>query len=117
MSATGSAYQEQRGGDPAGERRVTSLELFFDLVFVFAIAQVTALLTDDTTWTGLLRGSALLAALWWAWVCYSWLTNAVRAEDATPARLVILSAMAAMLVASLAVPGAFGDGGWLFGAA
>ena len=117
MSATGSAYQEQRGGDPAGERRVTSLELFFDLVFVFAIAQVTALLTDDTTWTGLLRGSALLAALWWAWVCYSWLTNAVRAEDATPARLVILSAMAAMLVASLAVPGAFGDDGLLFGAA
>ena len=116
MTTTGSAYEQQGSGDPA-EQRVTSLELFFDLVFVFAIAQVTGLLTDDTTWTGLLRGSALLAALWWAWVCYSWLTNAVRAEDATAARLVILSAMAAMLVASLAVPGAFGDDGVVFGAA
>jgi low temperature requirement protein LtrA len=60
---------------------------------------------------------ALLAALWWAWVCYSWLTNTVRAEDATPARLVVLSAMAAMLVASLAVPDAFGDAGVVFGIA
>ena len=117
MSATGSTYQEQRGGDPAEERRVTSLEQSGHLVFVFAIAQVTGLLTDDTTWMGLLRGSAILAALWWAWVCYSWLTNAVRTEDATAARLVILSAMAAMLVASLAVPGAFGDDGVVFGAA
>ena len=61
---------------------------------------------------------ALLAALWWAWVCYSWLTNnAVRAEEATPARLVVLAAMAAMLVASLAVPDAFGEAGILFGGA
>lgn len=62
------------------------------------------------------RGAAVLAALWWAWVCYSWLTNAVPAEDRTPARLVLFSAMAAMLVAGLAVPGAFGETGVLFGA-
>jgi low temperature requirement protein LtrA len=104
------------GGDPI-ERRVTPLELFFDLVFVFALTQVTAFLADHLTWGGMLRGVALLAALWWAWGGYSWLTNAVPAEEVIPARLVILAAMAAMLVASLAVPGAFGEDGVLFGAA
>ena len=108
-----------RGGarDPE-ERRVAPLELFFALVFVFAITQVTALLSDNLTWGGLAQGLALLAALWWAWVGYSWLTNnAVRAEEASPARLVVLVAMAAMLVASLAVPGAFGEAGLIFGGA
>jgi low temperature requirement protein LtrA len=106
-----------RTRDPE-ERRVAPLELFFDLVFVFAITQVTAFLSDNLTWGGLAQGMALLAALWWAWVGYSWLTNnAVRAEEATPARLVVLAAMAAMLVASLAVPGAFGGAGILFGGA
>ncbi|MDQ3910945.1 MAG: low temperature requirement protein A, partial [Actinomycetota bacterium] len=100
------------------ERRVTPLELFFDLVFVFAITQVTAFLSDNPTWGGLVQGLALLAALWWAWVGYSWLTNnAVRAEEATPARQVVLAAMAAMLVASLAVPDAFGEAGMIFGGA
>jgi low temperature requirement protein LtrA len=100
------------------ERRVAPLELFFDLVFVFAITQVTGFLSDHLTWGGSAQGMALLAALWWAWVCYSWLTNnAVRAEEATPARLVVIAAMAAVLVASLAVPGAFGEAGILFGGA
>ena len=116
VSAAGLADPRADGKD-AEERRVTPLELFFDLVFVFAITQVTGLLSEEPTPLGLLRGMALLAALWWAWVCYSWLTNTVRAEDATPARLVVLSAMAAMLVASLAVPDAFGDAGVVFGIA
>jgi low temperature requirement protein LtrA len=111
--------EPQRIGDRnPEERRVTPLELFFDLVFVFAITQVTGFLSDHPTWPGLVSGLALLAALWWAWVGYSWLTNnAVRAEEATPARLVVLAAMAAMLVASLAVPDAFGEAGVLFGGA
>ena len=117
MSAAGSE-PKQIGDWDLEERRVTPLELFFDLVFVFAITQVTGFLSDHPTWPGLARGLALLAALWWAWVCYSWLTNnAVRAEEATPARLVVLAAMAAMLVASLAVPDAFGGAGILFGGA
>ena len=99
------------------ERRVTPLELFFDLVFVFALTQVTGFLADHLTWTGVLQGAALLVVLWWAWGGYSWLTNAVPAEEVIPARLVILTAMAAMLVASLAVPGAFGEYGVLFGLA
>src|SRR5919106_3420625 len=97
------------------ERRVTPLELFFDLVFVFALTQVTGFLAEHLTWIGMLQGATLLVVLWWAWGGYSWLTNAVPAEEVISARLVILSAMAAMLVASLAVPDAFGEYGVLFG--
>ena len=114
MSTAGSAGTAAEGGDLA-EQRVTPLELFFDLVFVFALTQVTGFLADHLTWTGMLQGAALLAVLWWAWGAYSWLTNAVPAEEVISARLVILSAMAAMLVASLAVPDAFGEYGVLFG--
>jgi low temperature requirement protein LtrA len=99
------------------EERVTPLELFFDLVFVFALTQVTGFLADHLTWIGILQGAALLAALWTVWGGYSWLTNAVPAEEAISARLVIFCAMAAMFVASLAVPGAFGRYGVIFGSA
>src|ERR671916_2978759 len=116
MSTVGTARVATEGGD-SFEQRVTPLELFFDLVFVFALTQVTGFLTNHLTWGGMLQGAALLAALWWAWVGYSWLTNAVPAEEVIPARLVILTAMAAMLVASLAVPDAFGEYGVLFGLA
>src|SRR5438128_10060184 len=57
--------------------RVTPLELFFDLVFVFAFTQVTTVLSDDPTWSGLGHGLLILAALWWAWAAYAWLTNTV----------------------------------------
>ncbi|SFK83049.1 Low temperature requirement protein LtrA [Halogranum rubrum] len=99
------------------ERAVTPLELFFDLVFVFGFTQVSSYLTHHLTWGGLARGAALLAALWWAWVGYSWLTGTVRAEDDLFARVTILAAMAAMLVVALAVPEAFGDSAVLFGLA
>ena len=99
------------------EQRVTPLELFFDLVFVFALTQVTGFLSDHLTWIGMLQGGALLVVLWAAWGGYSWLTNAVPAEDVIPARLLIFLAMAAMFVASLAVPDAFGEYGVLFGSA
>jgi low temperature requirement protein LtrA len=98
------------------EQRVTPLELFFDLVFVFAITQVTSLMAGDTTWTGVLHGMLVLAALWWAWTAYAWLTNTVNSDEGL-VRTTILAAMAAMLVVSLAVPGAFGDDGVLFAGA
>jgi low temperature requirement protein LtrA len=104
------------GGD-SYEQRVTPLELFFDLVFVFALTQVTGFLADHSTWLGMLKATALLTVLWSSWASYSWLTNAVPAEDAIPARLVIFCAMAAMFVVSLAVPDAFGHYGVLFGSA
>jgi low temperature requirement protein LtrA len=65
----------------------------------------------------MLQAAALLTVLWSSWASYSWLTNAVPAEEVIPARLVIFAAMAAMFVASLAVPGAFGHYGVLFGSA
>jgi len=107
-STVDSAPADKEGGDPT-EQRVTPLELFFDLVFVFALTQVTGFLVDHLTWVGMIQGSALLAVLWWAWGGYAWLTNAVPAEEVIPARLVILTAMAAMLVAALAVPDDFGE--------
>src|SRR3954454_16956750 len=99
-----------------GEQRVTPLELFFDLVFVFAITQVTGFLAHEPTWPQFARAVLLVAALWWAWVAYSWLTNTLR-SDGGLARVTVFVAMAAMLIASLAVPGAFGENDVLFAVA
>ena len=96
---------------------VTPLELFFDLVFVFAITQVTTLLADDLTWWGMLRGFAVLIVVWWAWGGYAWLTNTINIDDDVASRLVLLVAMAVMLVVGLATPGAFGEYAVLFGVA
>src|SRR6266542_3104138 len=94
-----------------GDERVTPLELFFDLVFVFAITQVTGFLAANDTGEGLLRGGLLLAALWWAWAAYAWLTNTLDPEEGA-VRLAVFAAIAAMLIVSLATPNAFGtDGG------
>jgi low temperature requirement protein LtrA len=98
------------------ERPVAPLELFLDLVFVFGFTQVTTLLSEDPTWTGLGHALLILAVLWWAWASYAWLTNNVDADEGTNLA-VILAATAAMFVAALAVPEAFGDHGVLFGTA
>jgi low temperature requirement protein LtrA len=98
------------------EHRVTPLELFFDLVFVFAFTQVTTLLSEDATWDGLGRAALVLAALWSAWASYAWLTNAVDPEEG-PMGAAMLVAMAAMFIAALAVPDAFGRHGVVFGVA
>jgi low temperature requirement protein LtrA len=96
--------------------RVTPLELFFDLVFVLAITQCTALMAEDTTWQGLGKGILVLGVLWWSWVGYSWFTSVVDPEEGA-VRLVIFAAMAALLVAALCVPDAFGETALLFGCA
>ena len=83
---------------------VTPLELFFDLVFVLALTQCTALMADDPTWEGVARGLLILGVLWWSWVGYSWLTSVVDPEEGV-VRLAIFGAMAALLVAALCVPG------------
>jgi low temperature requirement protein LtrA len=98
------------------EQRTTPLELFFDMVFVFAITQVTGFITHDPTWLRLVEGMAILATLWFAWVSYAWLENTA-ASDEGPIRVVMLLAMGAMFAVSLAVPGAFGDDGLAFGLA
>jgi low temperature requirement protein LtrA len=95
------------------EERVTPLELFFDLVFVLALTQCTALMADEPTWTGVGRGLVVLGVLWWAWVGYAWLTSVIDPEEGG-VRLAMFAAMAALLVAALAVPGAFGAEGLTF---
>jgi low temperature requirement protein LtrA len=108
--------EAERDFERGDEHQVTPLELFFDLVFVFGFTQVTGLLVDDPTWGGLFRGMLVLAALWWAWGVYSWLTSATDVDEGG-VRLVMLAAMVAMFGAALAVPGAFGDDAVLFGIA
>jgi low temperature requirement protein LtrA len=98
------------------EHPVTPLELFFDLVFVFGFTQVTTVLSDNPTWSGLGHGLLILAALWWAWAAYAWLTNTVD-PGVGAVWGAVLVAMGAMFVAALAVPDAFGDHGVLFGVA
>jgi low temperature requirement protein LtrA len=98
------------------EQRVTPLELFFDLVVVFAITQVTSFLARSPTWGGLLRGLLLLGTLWWAWSAYAWLTNTLDPEEGA-VRLAVLAAVASMLIVSLAAPGAFSSDGVTFGVA
>jgi low temperature requirement protein LtrA len=95
------------------EERVTPLELFFDLVFVLAITQCTALMSHHPTWEGLAQGVLVLGMLWWSWVGYAWLTSVVDPEE-DAVRLVIFVAMAALLVISLCIPRAFGSLGLLF---
>lgn len=82
------------------------LELFFDLVFVLAITQCTALMSQDPSWAGLAQGLLVLGVLWWTWVGYAWLTSVIDPEEG-PVRLVIFAAMATMLIVALCVPEAF----------
>ena len=98
------------------EENVKPLELFFDLVFVLALTQCTALMADDPTWKGLARGVLVLGVLWWAWVGYSWLTSVVDPEEGV-VRFAIFAAMAGLLVVALCVPEAFGDSALLFACA
>ena len=87
---------------------VTTLELFFDLVFVFALTQITALMAHDLTWPGVIRGVLLIGLLWWSWIGFSWLCNLVKADEGS-VRGVVLAAMGAMFVIALAIPEAFHD--------
>ncbi len=92
------------------------LELFFDLVFVLAFTQCTALMAADPTWEGLARGLLVLGVLWWAWVGYAWLTSVIDPEEGI-VRLAIFASMAALLVVALCVPAAFDDSALLFAGA
>jgi low temperature requirement protein LtrA len=96
--------------------RVTPLELFFDLVFVLALTQCTALIAGTPTWEGMLKGLLVLGMLWWSWGGYAWLTSAVNPEEGS-VRLAMFAAMAGFLVAALCVPQAFGSEALLFACA
>ena len=84
------------------------LELFFDLVFVLAITQCTALMFHQPTWSGLAQGMLVLGVLWWSWTGYAWLTSVVDPEEGA-VRIAIFAAMAAFLIVAICVPEAFDE--------
>jgi low temperature requirement protein LtrA len=90
------------------EKRTEFIELFFDLVFVFAFTQVTTLALEDTSAAGFARAALVFALIWWAWSAYAWLTDAIDVEN-IPTRLFIFAAMLASFFMALAVPNAFTD--------
>lgn len=102
--------------EAVGRRSVGNLELFFDLTFVYAMSQVTHLMLSDISWPAFGRGVLALLALWWAWVCYAWLTNTFDTARVMYTTLIIV-AMAAMLIAAIALPTAFTTGALVFGLA
>ncbi|KQY96649.1 low temperature requirement protein A [Brevundimonas sp. Root1423] len=96
--------------------RVGFVELFFDLVFVFAITQLSHSLLAHLTWIGVLQATILLGALWWAWIDTSWITNWLDPDHA-PVRALLFLLMGAGLVMSTSLPEAFGEKGLIFACA
>ena len=96
-----------------GQAPVSMIELFFDLVFVFAVTQLSHYLLDGLTWLGALETVILFSAVWWAWMWTTWATNWLE-PDRAPVRLMIGALMLASLVMASAIPSAFGTSGLLF---
>src|SRR5919199_3874671 len=96
-----------------GEQRVTNLELFFDLVYVFAVTQLSHRLLEHLTVGGVLETLFLLLVVWWAWVYTIWVTNWFD-PDQSAVSLLLVAVMLASLVMSVAIPEAFGERGLMF---
>jgi low temperature requirement protein LtrA len=106
----------QRVGQPIDERRTSPVELLWDLVFVFAITQVTSLLAHELSWKGLGQAMLVLALIWWAWSAFVWAANAADPEGLT-LRAALVVSMLLIFIVGLAVPQAFGDEATLFAVA
>ena len=103
--------------EPVGqERRTSSVELLWDLVFVFAVTQVTTLLLHHLSWAGFGRAMLIMALVWWAWSAFVWAANA-EPSDSTALRLALLVSAAFIFIAGLAVPEALTSEGLLFAGA
>jgi low temperature requirement protein LtrA len=110
LSLSGRLARFTRVEPTSSGHTVTPLELFFDLVYVFAITQVTALMAHELGWRGAVRGLVVLALLWWAWCSYAWLGNQARADEGL-VRTGMIIATAALLLVALAIPEAWADHG------
>jgi low temperature requirement protein LtrA len=108
---------EVAGTEPAtqdaSERRASYLELFFDLVFVYAVTQIADLIIGDTSPGGFARAALMLGMVWWAWSAFAWMTNAIDLSTMI-GRVALLVASASSFFVALAVPEAFGDAGEWF---
>jgi len=105
----------QRAGDP-DRQRVTTLELFYDLVFVFAVTQVSHLLLEHLDWIGVGQSALVLMVVWWSWNYTTWVTNELDPES-TVVRMLMIALMLASLLMAVAIPEAFGDRALLFAGA
>ncbi len=103
----------QRRRDPGEEQRATTLELFYDLVFVFAITQVSHLVLENLTWQGIGQAALVLLVVWWAWNYTTWVTNELD-PDSIVVRLVLIGVMLLSLLMAVAIPHAFGAQALLF---
>jgi low temperature requirement protein LtrA len=110
-----SAVRASLRRDPAAPQRATALELFYDLVFVFAITQVSHLLLDHLTWEGVGQSALVLLVVWWSWNYTTWVTNELNTESVV-VRLLLIALMLASLLMAIAIPEAFGDKALLFAA-
>src|SRR5919206_3748263 len=95
------------------EQRATALELFYDLVFVFAVTQVSHHLLGDLTWRGAGQSLLLLLVVWWSWNYTTWVTNELDPESPV-VRLLMIALMLASLLMAAAIPEAFGSEAGLF---
>src|SRR3712207_5114242 len=100
----------------SGEQRVTPPELFFDLVYVFAVTQLSHLLLEHLSVRGARQTLLLLLAVWWAWIYTAWLTNWLDPERRA-VRLMLLTVMLLSMIMAASLPAAFGERGLLFAAA
>jgi low temperature requirement protein LtrA len=101
---------------PPAAARVTTLELFFDLVFVFTITQLSSLLAHELSWKSVLHVGLMLGVIWYMYGGYAWLTNAI-ATDRSLNRALLLAGMCGYFIIALAIPDAYGDSGLAFGLA
>jgi low temperature requirement protein LtrA len=113
LSAAAETSRFQRDRDAGEEQRATTLELFYDLVFVFAVTQVSHLLLDDLSWQGAGEATLVLLVVWWAWNYTTWVTNELD-PDSPVVRLLLMGIMLATLLMAVAIPNAFGSKGLLF---
>ena len=113
LSPSPPASRFQRDRDAGEEQRATTLELFYDLVFVFAVTQVSHLLLDDLSWKGAGEAALVLLVVWWAWNYTTWVTNELD-PDSPVVRLLLIGIMLATLLMAVAIPDAFGSQGLLF---
>ena len=108
-----SRYQRTHDG---AEQKTTTLELFYDLVFVFAITQVSHFLLEHLTWEGAGQAALVLLVVWWSWNYTTWVTNELDPE-AIAVRLLLIGLMLASFLMAIAIPEAFGDRALLFAGA
>jgi low temperature requirement protein LtrA len=114
--AGGAGHREarDRAGPPDGgagpQPRVTTIELFFDLVFAFTLTQLTALLADEASLAALAQVLLIFTLIWWMYAGYAWLTN-TRPPVRSAERLLLLVGMAGLLIVGLAIPAGFSSNG------